>query len=77
MGIKAEVTYSSNNDKITFLYPDGNVLEVMKKSDFYGHDAAYVDGFNGLMLRSNKSDHAQEYWNYISGKFKESDVWYE
>ena len=77
MGVKAQVTYDSTNDKITLLYPDGSVFDVMSKTDFYGYDAANVEGFGGMMLRGNKADHAQEYWNYIADRFKEADVWYD
>ena len=77
MGVKAQVTYDSTNDRITFLYPDGSVFDVMRRTDFYGYDAANVEGFGGMMLRGNKADHAQEYWNYIADRFKEADVWYD
>ncbi len=77
MGVKAQVTYDSTNDKIKFLYPDGSVFDVMYKTDFYGYDAVNVEGFGGMMLRGNKADHAQEYWNYIADRFKGADVWYD
>ncbi len=76
-GLKATVTYDSNNEKITLLYPDGSVSDVMEKDDYYGHEAVKLDGYNGLMFRGNKSDHAQDYWNYIADKFKGSDEWYD
>ncbi len=77
MGSVVDIRHSAINNSLTLLNPDGTVFDVMNGTTFNGKDAVSVEGFGELMIRADKSEHAQEYWNYISDRFKQADVWYD